>query len=148
MRIEKAAIYQACLRRQQQLIDHFTDKIEELKKDIFSRENIPSQEDHQPAERIEILDSMEKELRFLQYEMSVLKSLDPEQISSVVEPGAVVVTDQRVFYVCVSIEEIEVEGHAVFGISTKAPLYREMAGKSAGQSFSFNKLVYQILDIY
>jgi transcription elongation GreA/GreB family factor len=148
MRIDKQSIHYACVQRQQELIDNFSTKVEEMKKELFNRDTIPSQEDHKPAERIEILDSMENELQFLHFEMNILKNLDSERIRTEVDPGTVVVTDRRVFYICVSIEEVIADGQPIFGISTQAPLYQMMVGKKVGESFSFNNTTYQILDLY
>lgn len=148
MRTEKSAIHQACIQRQEELIHNFQSKVEDLKKELFAHDSIPSQEDHNPAERIEILDSMEKELNFLHFEMNILRNLNPNEVSEDVQPGAVVVTDKRTFYICVSIEEIEVEGKNVFGISTQAPLYQVMMHKKKGDNFSFNNTQYIIEDLY
>jgi len=146
--INKAAIHQACVNRQKELIDNFSEKVEELKKELFAHDTIPSQDDHKPSERIEILESMEKELNFLHFEMNLLGQLNLGEKYETVQPGAVVVTDKRAFYISVSIEEIEVEGQPIFGISTQAPLYKEMAGKKAGEAFEFNGTTYQIEDLY
>lgn len=147
-RIDKEAIFNACLSKQELLIENFTNKIDEMKKEIFAHDSIPSQEDHFPAERIEVLDSMERELQFLHYEMNILKHLEWQSIKEQVDQGSVVVTDQRIFFVCVSIEEVDVEGQKVFGLSVQAPIYDVMQYKKQGESFEFNGTFYQISDLY
>ncbi len=146
--LNKKAVHQACISRQVELIENFSNKVEELKKELFAHDFIPSQDDHKPSERIEILESMEKELNFLHFEMNLLNQLNMDEKYESVQPGALVVTDKRVFYVSVSIEEIEVEGQRIFGISTQAPLYKEMAGKHSGESFAFNDTSYTIKEVY
>ena len=146
--IDKEAIYTACMIKQELLIENFTNKIDEMKKELFAHDSIPSQEDHFPAERIEVLDSMERELQFLHYEMNILKNLEWQSPKEQVDQGAVVVTDQRIFFVCVSIEEVEVEGQKVFGLSVQAPIYDVMQYKKQGESFEFNGISYHIAAIY
>jgi hypothetical protein len=148
MRISKQEIYNTCLERQEELVTNFRTKVNDMNQDLFSRDTIPSQEDHSPAEHIEILETMDQELRFLHAELNLLKSLDIESVRTIVEPGAVVVTDRRVFFISVSIEEIEVNGKKVFGISTHAPLYEKMHHLGKGESFEFNGTKYEIEDIY
>jgi hypothetical protein len=146
--LDKRTVHQACVNRQEELIKNFASKVEDLKKELFAHDTIPSQEDHKPSERIEILESMEKELNFLHFEMNLLGQLNPDHKYEIIQPGALVVTDIRVFYISVSIEEIEVEGQEIFGISTQAPLYKEMAGKQMGDSFAFNNTSYTIKAVY
>lgn len=67
-----------------------------------------------------------------------------EKECTLVEPGAVVVTDKMTLYICVSIESFEVNGHALFGISTKTPIYASMRGLEKGKTFQFNETVYDI----
>jgi len=147
-RISKEAIFATCVKKQEELIDNFTNKIEEMKKELFAHDSIPSQEDHFPAERVEVLDTMERELQFLHYEMNILRNLDWENEKQQVDQGAVVVTDKRTFFICVSIEEVVVEGEKVFGLSVQAPIYVEMQHKKAGDSFEFNGISYQIKAVY
>lgn len=148
MRISKQEIYNTCLERQEELVSNFRSKVNDLNQDLFARDTIPSQEDHTPAEHIDILETMDQELRFLHTELNLLKSIDIESNRSMVEPGAVVVTDRRVFFISVSIEEIEVNGNKVFGISTHAPLYEKMHHLKKGESFEFNGTRYNIEDLY
>jgi hypothetical protein len=148
-RIPKEDIYKACIARQEELIKNFTGEIEQVEKEMNDRDNMPSQTDHNPAaEQLAMYNELKKELEFLKYEMHVLENLNLEKEYTEVEPGAVVVTDKRVLFVCVSIEEVEVGGHKVFGLSTEAPIYARMRGKKKGEEFKMRDITYKILDLY
>ena len=147
-RIAKSAILHACLGRQQDLIHHFDQRIEEVKTEAYAHTEAPSQTDEGLSAPEELLEVMGQELRFVRAEMEILRSIDPNNPADVVERGAVVVTDQRIFFIAVSTEEIEVEGTRVFGMSEKAPIYSHMKGLRAGDTFSFNGTHYTIVDIY
>jgi transcription elongation GreA/GreB family factor len=146
--LSKASIYRACLQKQEALIQQFSKEIENIKKDIFDHDTIPSQNGHSAAERTDVLNTYENELAFLQEEMITLENLEWQDDKGAVFPGAVVVTNQRTFFICVSIEDVEVDGQTVFCISTGAPLFAAMRGLKKGDSFEFNGTPYTILDIY
>lgn len=147
--VSKSAIYQACLDRQNELINNFSGEIEEMEENMYNRDNTPSQSDrNEAAEQLTMLNELKKELDFLKYEMKILKGLDIEKERKIVEPGSVVVTDKRTFFVCVSIEEVEADGKKVFGLSTEAPIYSAMKGKKKGDKFDMNGIDYTIEEVY
>ena len=144
----KAAILQVCIEKQQELIDHFNERLEEAKAEVTSHPDSPSQSDEGSNSADDLLHVMVQELAFVNAEMEILKSLDPDHISKQVERGAVVCTDQRDFFIAVSSEEVDVNGEKVFGMSDKAPLYAKMKGLKAADTFQFNETIYKIIDIY
>ncbi len=146
--LSKAAILNVCIEEQQKLIDHFTKRIEDAKAEFTSHPDSPSQSTEGSNSVDDVMHVMEQELTFVENEMSILKSMDPDHQSDHVERGAVVLTDQRDFFIAVSSEQVEVEGKKIFGMSEKAPLYAQMRGLKAGDSFQFNETKYKILDIY
>jgi hypothetical protein len=148
-RIPKQAIFEACIKRQEELIANFSGEFDEMNEDLRDRDTIASQADHnEAAEQADMRLAMNRELEFLHFEMKMLNDLDLEKEYTVAEPGAVVVTDHRVFFISVSIEEVLVDNDKVFGLSTEAPIYARMRGKTKGDSFEMNTMVYNILDIY
>ncbi len=148
LRLSKALIIEACIAKQQQTIEDFQREIAELKIQLYERDETESQEQRPSPERQELKLRMEHELEFLNYEMSVLRQLKADEESEEVELGAVVVTNQRTFFISTSIERIEVEGQSVIGISVKAPIYRAMREKKAGQSFLYGGVRFDILEVY
>ncbi|MCG9790979.1 hypothetical protein [Flavobacterium algicola] len=148
MTISKNLIQDACLLKQSELIDSFQNRIDSMKSDVLEANQSPSQTEGRAAGKVELYNAVGKELDFALREMEFLETLNPENECTIVEPGALVVTDKITIYICVSIEEIEVEGKAIFGISTRAPIYAAMRGLKKGDYFKFNEMEYQIQDIY
>lgn len=147
-RIDKKLIHQACVEKQEDLIANFKKRELELYNDTYNQNTIASQTEDRKEGKTELLTSLGQELVFAQQELIFLNGIDVSTESSVVEPGATVVTEQFVFFIGVSSESIEVNGKPIFGISTKAPLYAKMQGLKKGNDFQFNETKYHIKDIY
>ena len=148
MDISKKLILDACIKKQNDLIDNFKSQLDSMNSDVFEFDHSPSQTESRAAGKIELLNAVGKELDFAIREMDLLKMLNPEKVSSIVEPGALVVTDRMKLFISVSIEEIGVGGEIIFGISTKAPIYEKMRGLEKGASFKFNETEYNIEAIH
>ncbi len=148
MKKDKQLIHQACLKKQQSLIDGFSSRLESLESDVSRHGASPSQTESRMVSKLDLINTVHKELDFAKQEMAFLNNLDPSKASDTVEPGAVVVTNKLTFYICVSIEKFEVEGDELFGISFKAPIYANMVGLKKGDKFKYNETEYEILDIF
>ena len=146
--ISKDLILKTCITKQEELVNNFAGRVNELVADASSQRQSPSQSEDRTAGNVEILDTLQNELVFVQMEMGVLKSINPDQVNNKVEPGAVVVTNKRTFFIAVSVEKIEIDGQEIFGISTKAPIYSAMADLKKGDEFKFNGISYKIQDVY
>lgn len=147
-KIAKSHIKQVCIQKQEELIDSFKQHEAEMYKDTFSQNAIASQTEDRKAGKVDVLKALGKELVFAQEELVYLNSINVTGESSVVEPGAVVITDQITFFIGVSSEKIEVDGEEIIGISTKAPIYAKMIGLKKGSPFQFNETKYLIEDLY
>ena len=81
------------------------------------------------------------QLEFANNEMKLLRNLQLHQDDQHdrVELGSIVVTDKRTFFVSASIEEFDVDGKSVFGLSTKTPLYRSMEVKAGWRFLCLRK---------
>ncbi len=136
------------MQKQEELINNFNDRVMERRADASIENQSSSQSEDRNAGDAEVLDSLEKELVFAQLELSALKAIDPTQKNTTIDPGAIVVTDQRIFFIAVSSEKVEVEGEVIFGISTNAPIYSVMQGLAKGDRFEFNGTAYKIEKVY
>lgn len=148
LHLSKPQILQACIQKQERTIEDFERGIAELKNQLSSQEESESQEHRSSPERRELFLRMEHELAFLNYEMAVLRQIEEDKSLDVVDMGAVVVTNQRTFFISASIERVEIEGLTVIGISQKAPIYQVMKGKKAGESFDYGGVRFEILEVY
>jgi hypothetical protein len=71
-----------------------------MNSDTFSQNESASQSEDRRAGKYELLKAIGDELAFAQEELTYLNRLDTKE-NTLVAPGAVVVTEQFVFYWCV-----------------------------------------------
>ncbi|MEO7445104.1 MAG: hypothetical protein ABIT96_03165 [Ferruginibacter sp.] len=147
-KISKEAILTACIEKQEELVSSYEHRVKEMTDDAYGHTQSASQSEDRTAGKIELLQTLKNELEFVTAEMSFLKSLDPGIKKDTIETGAVVVTDQRTFFVAVSSEKVEAGGQEVFGLSPNAPIYSVMKGLKDGNAFSFNDIDYKIISVY
>jgi predicted nuclease of restriction endonuclease-like RecB superfamily len=147
-RLSKSFLRAACLHKQNILLTDFEQEIQRLTDEITRSKEMSSQEQSGQTESNELLVRLEHELLFAKKEQAILEGLDVEREFVQVELGALVVTDQRIFYISSSLETVEVNGVSFFGISTQAPIYEGMKGKRVGATFSYAGVNYRILEIY
>lgn len=146
--MKKSLVFDTSFQKQLELIGSFEKKVNELRSDAYSQRQSASQSEDRTTGKVELLSTYERELNFVTAEMSFLKSLDPEVVCEKVEPGAIVVTDLRTFFIAVSSEKMDIEGEEIFGISTKAPIYSVMTGLAKGDDFKYGDTAYKIADVY
>ncbi|NVJ86353.1 MAG: hypothetical protein HWE15_08615 [Algoriphagus sp.] len=147
-RLSKKSIIEACKQKQKQTIADFDQELKNIRENLTNHDESASQSQKGSSSDNEMIVRLEHELMFLKKELQTLDSIDPEKILERVNEGAVVETDQRIFFVSTSIEQFDVEGKSLFGISTKAPIFPVMQGKVEGDSFEYGGIRYFILDVY
>lgn len=76
-----------------------------------------------------------------------LQHIRPESTLETIQKGALVRTNKAVFYIAVGLGKVDVEGTAIFVVSSKSPIVKQMAGKRSGESFSINGTEYVITSI-
>lgn len=146
--IDKQQVLDICIQKQEEQVQNFDSRVESMKSDINSKTYSASQSEDRKAGKIEMLRIYEKEQAFSKADLDYLKDLDAANTYTKVEPGALVVTDQLVFFVAISTEKFELEGKTVVGISARAPIYKAMQGLANGESFKFNESEYLIEALY
>ncbi len=147
-KISKEVIWNTCLEKQEELIKNFESRVTEMRDDAYGHNQSASQTENRTAGKIELLSTLESELGFVQMEMGYLKSLNPQHENTKVEPGAVVVTNLRTFFIAVSSEKLDLEDQLIYGISTKAPIYSVMQDLVKGDNFEYNGTAYEIENVY
>lgn len=147
-RPSKSSILYACIIKQQLTISDFENEVARLRAAITTNDESESQGGSGTSDQNDLLVRMEHELLFLKNELMTLENIDPSLSCDKIEEGAVVVTDQRIFFVSTSIESVDVNEKSVFGLSVHAPIYGNMKGKKKGETVEYNGLRYQILDVY
>lgn len=97
----------------------------------------------------EIVDQLLGQLNYINQDLVRLDQLEiGETAIDAVAPGAVVLTNKKNFYISVGIEEFEVDGIKIVGLSPQAPLYEGMIDRKAGEKFSFRGTTYKIKEIF
>ena len=146
--ISKDLIVKTSLQNQEEPVSNFDSRVAEMRLEANSQNQSASQSEDRSAGNIEVLSTLENELAFVQMEMGQLKILNTKHVSKEVEPGSVVVTDQRTFFIAISSEKIEIDGQLIYGISINAPIYAAMQGLKKGDKFEFNDIAYEIQNVY
>lgn len=146
----KEAILKEGIRKLDEVIFDFQERIGELKEVARGSDltESASQTESRKDADLELLESLQIQLEFAQKEMAILKKINPNKVHDSVDFGAVVITNKRNLFVSTGIEEFQVGDTTYFGLSTKAPLYKNMAGSKVGDSISFNGIEYTINDLF
>lgn len=147
----KNQVLEAAKKRQQEIIDDFKDRINELRSsegDINDGQYELDQSSQNVVSNEEI-NILADELNFVVEEMNLLNRMNVgDHLHEEVSPVSVVKTNKLTFFPSVSVEKFNVDGEEFFGISTKAPIYAAMQHKKAGESFQFNDNEYKIEEVY
>jgi len=147
----KKKVMEQAIKYQEAIVSDFRTRIKELRDGEQQAQGDKFEYDQQGQEDESaiVINRMADELNFVVEELDFLKQMKTaNNIFDEVTLGAVVHTDKMTFFPSVSIENFDVEGESLFGISQKAPIYKEMQGKKKGDTFSLNDRTYKILDVY
>ncbi len=102
------------------------------------------------SNKLETLDDVEQMAEIVDERQDEL--LDLEKMIPVIHDevtiGAVVMTDQRNFFIGESIPEFQVEGISYTGISPEAPIFKALQGKKAGDQVEFRGVQYTIQEVF
>lgn len=73
-----------------------------------------------------------------------LNRINTEKEYTIVQPGSLVVTNRGVFFISISAGKLSVDKTEVFAVSPGSPIGVALAGRSAGDRLTFNKILYEI----
>ncbi len=147
----KNKVLDLAIKRQQEIIDDFTRRINELSVSVMNiNENQQDVDQRSLAtSSSELINNLGEQLNFVTDEMILLQKIKKEnKLHDKVSIGSVVKTDKLNFFPSVSVEKFSVNGNDFFGLSAKAPLFRAMKNKKSGEHFSYEKKEYEILDVF
>ena len=149
----KREVLAEAIKRHQSVIDDFKMGIEgELKAQSSNTEGGQDSggKSKQAESILTRLNPLSEQLEFAKEELRLLNNmtLRHDELHKKVRPGSIVVTDKDTFFVSASIERFEVNGKKMFGLSTKAPLYKAMDGLKSGDTFRHAGLSYIIRDVF
>jgi hypothetical protein len=142
----------ACIAKQQYLIDDFKQRIKELTEadGLGNEESFDNSDVAANSSKVSEINTLNDLLNFANTELKLLENLkSTEDVHrDNVSQGAVVVTNHNNFFVSASLEQFTVDRHLYVGISTSSPIYQAMQGKTKGETFAFNGTAYKIKDIF
>lgn len=78
---------------------------------------------------------------------SFLMSIDVEKAYDKVEFGALVYTDNAIYFICTALGKLVVGDQAIFAVSANSPIAQSMLGKGVGSAIQFNNQSFVIQDI-
>jgi transcription elongation GreA/GreB family factor len=115
-------------------------------------ENESGQSDNEDGGKGEMLNEIEKYAGYIETTERTkeqLKRIDVSQEHTVVGSGSLVETEKNFFFVTVALGKLDINDNKnYYSISTDAPIYEHLKGKQAGDSFSFNNLTYNIVNVH
>lgn len=147
-KITKQEVLTICIQKQEEQVENFDSRVTSMKADINNKDYSASQSEDRQTGKIEMLAIYENEQAFSTTDLHYLKSLAPLAEYSTVQPGALVMTNEILFFIAISTEKFEIDGITVIGISVRAPIYKVMEGLAKGDSFKFNEMEYLIEELY
>ena len=148
--MNKDQIWKAAVAKHQHVIDDFEKRIKEMESSVseVGESTYDNATLGQKSATYEIADTLKEQLAFAQEEMDLLNKISTDVIHDRVQLGSVVKTDKRIFFLSVSVEDFEVDGKELFGLSAKTPLGKAMLTKFTGDTFSYNDTNYIVQSIF
>jgi hypothetical protein len=146
--IHKTAVIASCRTTIVERIELHKSRIIELKESLEDNDSSKNAEDDDGSG--ELMADFERANKMLDDAYQLKKDFEAinwskkDQISD----GALIITDSINFLIGLSLGEIPIEAQdKCFVISSKAPIFSVMKGKSKGDQFLFNDKKYQIIEI-
>jgi len=151
-KILRKRILDACIVKERVLVDDFKGRMSNILKHegLGNEDEYDNTEFAQNSERFAELNALNQSLSFATSDLNVLHYLSTlsEVIHKTPERGAVVITDQGKYFISVSAGQIIIDEEIFTTLSPSSQLFLRMKGKSAGESFEFNRIKYHIVDIF
>ncbi len=76
-----------------------------------------------------------------------LEKIDPVTTTSIVVPGSLVRTLRGTFYLAISAGKLTLDGADYFAVSVASPIGALLMGKRVGETVTFNKMGYEVLEV-
>lgn len=144
----KAELIQQALSTLQELLDEIRREQKDLLTSIsVQQDSVDLQEQSLHDEAAGHVERDNQQAIHIEKEIGVLESISTRKKLDKVEFGALVKTDSLHFFISVPKSDLTYQGKKIVGISTQAPIYQVMRGKTKGEQFTFNDTTYKIEEI-
>ncbi|GAB3950827.1 hypothetical protein GCM10028805_29680 [Spirosoma harenae] len=77
-----------------------------------------------------------------------LKQISVEKSYDTVQPGSLVTTNRGMFFISIGAGKLTFAGRDYFAVSIASPIGNALTGRKAGETVTFNKMMYQLLEVY
>ncbi|SOD97951.1 3-oxoacyl-ACP synthase [Spirosoma fluviale] len=77
-----------------------------------------------------------------------LKQLVIEKSYEIVQPGSVAITNRGLFFISIGAGKMALDGVDYFAVSAASPIGTLLAGHRVGDTVTFNKMAYQIQEVF
>ncbi len=114
--------------------------------DLDEEATMDRQEMSQANEAKDMQMRMKVQLDKANQDLEELKTTSKDKHTTV-QPGALVITEQKIFFAGVSIHSLDVDGKEVLGVSSESPAYKIMLGLTIGDKFTLGDTEYEINEI-
>lgn len=146
----KEELFIKCLEAVNRQIEKYQKEMDEIRE---SMENNDVHTDYDEDDsKGQLLNDFEKYAEYLDNSRKMkekLSRIDQKHYSETIEFGSVVETSENYYYISAALGKIVLdEGSTVYAISTDAPIFQEMKGKKAGESFTFNGKTHEIINVH
>lgn len=81
-------------------------------------------------------------------DLALLHKVKPDEAITTAAFGSVIVTEAQTIFVSISLGVIKLDGKSFVAVSPAAPLYKAVAGKKVGDSFSFRDKQIKVLEVF
>jgi transcription elongation GreA/GreB family factor len=145
----KRRLYQECLKLQRNSVQRVRDVMKEAQESALADdENSEELFDSYREQMQHTREMYASQLQTAQNELDVLERVPANDLSQVIESGAVVRTDNQNFFVAISLAKIELDGKTYFPISTSSPIFQAMVGLKQGATFQFRDRKFNIKEVF
>ncbi|MFZ4263470.1 GreA/GreB family elongation factor [Sphingobacterium sp. HJSM2_6] len=148
MVLDKSLIHSACLVKIENRIHEITTGINLANESLISDTKSSMGDKYETSREMaqQDLTRLQNQLKQAESDLQILKQLSNE-VSGQIRLGNLVVTDEHIYYLAISIGQVEVNGHKIMVISAKSPIGMELIGTRVGDKISFQKRNIEILKI-
>lgn len=147
MAINRQQVYIRCLDKVNEQIAKYNDKLASLRE---STDSIDRHNDYD--EEGKMIGEFEKNSNYLdnaQRMKETLQSIDMDHYTEQVQFGSIVETKKNYYFIAAAVGEITLDdGSMVYAISKDAPLFENLQGKKAGDTFNFNDEEVEIVEVH
>ena len=147
---QKLQIHQAALNLLNKKIDKLKASVQDLQQ-AASEDTKSSAGDKFETSREMMKLEIEKnniQLRQLNSMKQLLAKCKPDQLSEEIRLGALVRSNEGLYYFAVPLGKVEAGGEACFVLSLASPIGKALLGKKAGESIAFMKREIEVLEVF